>query len=135
MPDHGIHISAACSAACPALCACFLQIGIGQVIKGWDQGILGSDDVPPMLPGGKRRLVIPAELGYGSRGAGGEVEPLESSGGGAESVVVVRQPSRMCSPELCTRTLQVSSLQEPRSTLMWSTLAAPMRGGDREWLT
>ncbi|GKV45701.1 hypothetical protein SLEP1_g52758 [Rubroshorea leprosula] len=41
-----------------------------MVIKGWDQGILGGDGVPPMLAGGKRILKLPPELGYGMRGAG-----------------------------------------------------------------
>ncbi|PNY01794.1 peptidyl-prolyl cis-trans isomerase chloroplastic-like, partial [Trifolium pratense] len=40
------------------------------VIKGWDEGILGGDGIPPMLTGGKRTLKLPPELGYGSRGAG-----------------------------------------------------------------
>jgi peptidylprolyl isomerase len=50
-------------------------VGTGQVIKGWDQGILGGDGVEPMKAGGKRKLVIPPELGYGARGAGGVIPP------------------------------------------------------------
>ncbi|KGN49539.1 peptidyl-prolyl cis-trans isomerase FKBP13, chloroplastic isoform X1 [Cucumis sativus] len=46
------------------------RVGVGEVIKGWDEGILGGDGVPAMLPGGKRVLKLPPELGYGARGAG-----------------------------------------------------------------
>uniref|UniRef100_A0A0F7GZ64 peptidylprolyl isomerase n=1 Tax=Masdevallia picturata TaxID=125444 RepID=A0A0F7GZ64_9ASPA len=46
------------------------RVGVGEVIKGWDQGILGVEGIPPMLAGGKRTLKLPPELGYGMRGAG-----------------------------------------------------------------
>ncbi|MEI2713747.1 MAG: FKBP-type peptidyl-prolyl cis-trans isomerase [Nocardioides sp.] len=48
------------------------RLGIGQVIKGWDDGVTG------MKVGGRRQLVIPPHLGYGERGAGGVIKPGET---------------------------------------------------------
>ena len=44
-------------------------LGAGRVIKGWDEGVAG------MKVGGQRTLIIPADMGYGERGAGGVIPP------------------------------------------------------------
>ncbi len=48
------------------------QVGVGQVIQGWDQGLLG------MKVGGRRKITIPPHLGYGDRGAGGAIKGGET---------------------------------------------------------
>jgi FKBP-type peptidyl-prolyl cis-trans isomerase FkpA len=45
------------------------HLGAGMVIRGWDEGVAG------MKVGGARTLIIPSDLGYGSRGAGGVIPP------------------------------------------------------------
>jgi FKBP-type peptidyl-prolyl cis-trans isomerase len=49
------------------------RLGAGRVIKGWEQGVTG------MKVGGKRELIIPPELGYGSRSVGGGLIPANST--------------------------------------------------------
>jgi peptidylprolyl isomerase len=48
------------------------RLGAGQVISGWDEGVAG------MRVGGRRQLIIPPHMGYGSRGAGGVIKGNET---------------------------------------------------------
>lgn len=48
------------------------QVGVGRVIRGWDEGLVG------MREGGRRKLVIPPDMAYGERGAGSVIGPGET---------------------------------------------------------
>jgi FKBP-type peptidyl-prolyl cis-trans isomerase FkpA len=62
-------------------------IGAGEVIRGWDEGVQG------MQKGGQRRLVIPSDLAYGERGAGGVIPPDATLVFDVE-LLEIRQPNR-----------------------------------------
>jgi FKBP-type peptidyl-prolyl cis-trans isomerase len=63
--DHGIAFDSSYGRGQPFT----FKLGAGEVIQGWDEGVAG------MKVGGKRKLVIPPELGYGSRAAGNVIPP------------------------------------------------------------
>jgi len=51
------------------------KVGVGKVIKGWDEGIIGTDSKPGMSLGEKATLVISSDYGYGDRGYPGAIPP------------------------------------------------------------
>jgi FKBP-type peptidyl-prolyl cis-trans isomerase len=61
-------------------------VGAGRVIRGWDQGVIG------MKEGGQRLLVIPSELAYGDKGAGGKIPPNSVLVFEVRVVKIVQQP-------------------------------------------
>ena len=64
-----------------------VEVGAGSVIEGWDQGLVG------MRVGGRRLLIIPPELGYGERGAGGDIPPNDTLVFVVDAVDVAGGPS------------------------------------------
>mmetsp|Transcript_30823 Transcript_30823/g.100379 ORF Transcript_30823/g.100379 Transcript_30823/m.100379 type:complete len:179 (+) Transcript_30823:3-539(+) len=46
------------------------SVGVGQVIKAWDEALLGGEGIPPMKRGSRRAIKVPASLGYGAKGVG-----------------------------------------------------------------
>ncbi|KAG6919343.1 FK506-binding protein 2B [Tephrocybe rancida] len=70
-----------------------ITLGIGQVIKGWDQGLLG------MCVGEKRHLIIPPNLAYGSRGAGGVIPGGATLVFETEMVAINRREPEVKEPE------------------------------------
>mmetsp|Transcript_8216 Transcript_8216/g.11939 ORF Transcript_8216/g.11939 Transcript_8216/m.11939 type:complete len:215 (-) Transcript_8216:209-853(-) len=79
-------------------------VGKGKVIEGWEQGILGNGDIPPMRVGGRRTLRIPAALAYGDEGRGGipgnqDIEfDLELIGIGVETESLISRAFKLSVP-------------------------------------